>query len=351
MASPTFDEGRLRSELASRWHAYTYAELKDRCQSLGGGRYLIEGILPERSLGLLVGDSGIGKSPLAYQMAMCVASGTSFLGHPVREAGPVLCIDYENGLGQVGEILTRLAKHLELSEVPGNMTLFNFNDSPPDWESAGRTAAELIRDVKPTLVTIDSLAAYCPNIEEKNTVATQRIKDLRSIVRDVGCSILPVHHIRKPAQIPGQLPESLERGDFRKWFLQARGPRSLVNGTDVRIGVDAPSGASKAALVLRGFGRIRGEIPTMYIERVADIEGEPLGYRRMAGSHLLFNASQEEAFAGLGSSFRFKEAKHVYGKADQATTDFLKKCIAVGILRSPGRGQYHKVGGVDGVSL
>jgi hypothetical protein len=35
---------------------------------------------------------------------------------------------------------------------------------------------------------------------------------------------------------------------------------------------------------------------------------------------------------------------HQYGRGDQATSDFLKKCQRVGILRHVGRGSYSKSG-------
>lgn len=326
----------------SEWNVYTPSELKERCSKIGGGQYLIDGILPDRSLCLMVGDSGLGKSPLVYQQAICVASGAPFLGRTVKKKERVLCLDYENGLGQVRDIVNRLSQHLALPTAPSNLFLFNFNDSPPDWESPGRTADDLIREVKPDLVTIDSLTAFCPEIEEKNLNATRVYKTLRKTIRDIGCTILAVHHLKKPTEAPGYKPESLESGNLRRWFLQARGPRSLINGSDVRLAVDIPKSAAQAALVLRGFGRVRGEIPPIYLSRAFDPDGEALGYSQLTGANLLFNSTQQLAFDGLPPKFAFKTAKQIYGKTDQPTSDLLKKCISLGILHKTGHGQYEK---------
>jgi hypothetical protein len=95
-------------------------------------------------------------------------------------------------------------------------------------------------------------------------------------------------------------------------------------------------------LVLAGFARISGNIGPIHIERVIDEQGEPHGYREMIGTKLLANSAQEKSFDDLPGSFTFTEAKHIYGRADQATTDFLKKCIAAGILRREQR-TYTKV--------
>ena len=76
-----------------------------------------------------------------------------------------------------------------------------------------------------------------------------------------------------------------------------------------------------------------------------------------AGLSCSNSADQRAAFGVLPSSFRFKDAAAVYGRADQATTDFLNNCMAAGILRKlAGRNGYEKnqvalmAAGVSGVS-
>jgi hypothetical protein len=124
----------------------------------------------------------------------------------------------------------------------------------------------------------------------------------------------------------------------------------LINGCDVRIGIDIHrrrrasllADTSDVALVIGGFGRVRGSLPTTFVARILDEEGEPQGYEKMSGTKLLFNSDQEEAFRKLPVVFRFKDAERSYGRGAQATTDFLKKCINVGIMRKNGR-EYRKV--------
>ena len=71
--------------------------------------------------------------------------------------------------------------------------------------------------------------------------------------------------------------------------------------------------------------------------------GEPLGYRKASGVQLLCNSEQEAAFGKFADRFPFKDAKREYGKRDQATKDFLDKCIAKGILKRVAKGVYEKV--------
>ena len=331
---------KTHAELRRKWGVRTPDELRKRSQELGGD-YLIEGMMPNRSLGVVIGDSGLGKSPLLYQMALCVAAGVPFLGNKTRP-GRVLCLDFENGLAQVNEMVSRLTQHLELEKEPENLLLWNFNDYSSEYSR--HTVLDMIREFEPKLAIIDSLTGYHPEIEEKNALAMRCYQEFRKIIQECGCAIIGVHHIRKPSDNPNFRPKPLEDATLRHWFNQARGPRALINGSDVRLGVDEPHLGSlpqEVALVMRGFERVRGEIPFFYLARVLDDDGEPLGYRRVTGSSLL-PANQRQAFKKLPETFRFKEAKGVYDKGDQATMDFLKKCSSLGLLDHVPRGPYVK---------
>jgi AAA domain len=344
--------------LKRKWAIRSPSDLKRRSAETGSADFLIDGLFPARSLGIVVGDSGLGKSPLLYQAALCVAAGVPFLGHEVRR-GRVLYLDFENSVGQSHELVGRLGRHLGVREDPEGLFVWHLNDCSPNWGQPGHTALDMIREVRPALAIIDSLGSYDPELEEKNSNAGKAYKNFRWVMSVTGATIVCVHHRKKPSSGPGQDgPEPLEEANPRRWFQQARGASVLITGCDVRLGVDEPGPAcrqvkgnvlafsdeDKGALVMRGFGRVRGEIPPTYLARVFDPEdGEPLGYRQMAGADLLFNVDQENCFGGLPPSFTFKEAKHSYGRADQPTRDFLKKCMGIGILNQPAKGHYQKV--------
>ncbi len=348
MDSNSSDDARKElTRLKKKWSVYSHGDLKQRCKELSSDKYLIEGLLPDRSLGLLVGDSGLGKSALVYQMAVCIAAGIPFLGRAVKQ-GRVLCLDFENGMGQVDEMLDSLYQHLGLSEKPDDLFLWNLNDAPSNFGNKGHTAIDLIHDMKPSLSIIDSLTGMFPDIEERNSNAIKYLQQLRELIRECGTASFGLHHIRKPSDDPRFPPPSLEDcSNVRQWFLQARGARALINGTDVRLGVDMPQIANvpvgngkdkeEVALVMRGFGRVRGEIPALYLSRHCDENGEPLGYGVVSGARLLFNSEQEATLVKLDHTFRFKDAQQTYGKGAQATTDFLNKCNGLGLIRKIGR--------------
>jgi hypothetical protein len=59
--------------------------------------YIIEGLLPADDVRVAVGDSGLGKTPWAYQLGLCVTAGKPFLGH-ATQASRVLYYDFRGWL-------------------------------------------------------------------------------------------------------------------------------------------------------------------------------------------------------------------------------------------------------------
>lgn len=364
---PTPEQTALVAQVKRKWGIRSYEELRQRRRDLGTSTYLVDSLIPAKTVGILVGDSGLGKSPLLYQLGICVAAGAPFLGHAVQQ-GRVLYLDFENGLGDSEGLATTLTSFLGLDSVPDDFHVWNLNDCPSKFGQESYTAVEMIREwaslpgPEHKLVFLDSLGAFSPNAEEKNSVANRTVQELRGLNRECGTTIFVVHHIKKPSSRLEDAPPPLNEANLRAWFHQARGASALINASDVRLGVDtlgigtqlpARNGESseEIALVLRGFGRIRGEIGPIYLARALDEEGLPMGYRRLASVELLFNSDQKSAYGRLPQNFSFAEAKSVYERRDQATADFLNKCLGLGLLRKPGRGRYEKSegGGASGV--
>jgi hypothetical protein len=190
---------------------------------------------------------------------------------------------------------------------------------------------------------IDTLRSFDPSAEENNGKAGSFIRSLRELSQKYRTAFLFIHHIKKQSNGSGFLNPgpSIEGDSILQWLNQACGARALVNQTDFRIGIDQ-STKNNASLVVRGHIRIRGEFGPFYLERTLDEDQEPIGFTRLSGVELLDNKDQHTAFDKLPPSFSFKEAKVIYGRRDQATTDFLKKCALLGIVSKVGKGRYEK---------
>src|SRR5439155_18220485 len=60
-------------EAKPKLKSLTHAELKALVRSAPGD--LVEGLIPEKSINIFVGNSGLGKTPLHAQMGLCIAAG------------------------------------------------------------------------------------------------------------------------------------------------------------------------------------------------------------------------------------------------------------------------------------
>ncbi len=331
-----------------RWGLHTPGSLLRRARELNTSNYLVEGLIPARSIGLLLGDSGLGKSPLVYQLGISVATGTPFFGHATHKDRVVIA-DFENGIHHALELVKSISRYLGLPGPPDdeNLLIWTLNDCTPRFGQPNHTLLEMLREVHPTLAIIDSLGSSTPEAEEKNSAATRMLQEYRRLAREHGTATYFVHHRRKEPRKKAESAGPLEDTNLRRWFQDARGASALINGSDVRLGVDEPdlSAVQKddVVLVLRGFGRVRGEIGPLYLARDFDEEQRPLGYRCLVGPELLFNTEQEGAYKSLPLKFTFSEAKRAYSKSDQPTRNWLVRMENLKLVRRVGRGMYEKL--------
>jgi hypothetical protein len=323
------------------------------CAEEAKTEFLIEGFLPAKSIAIVGGDSGIGKSPLICQLALCLAAGIPFLGLETHQ-GRVLYFDLENSLVDCKAMRDALTGFLGLREAPYQD--FLLVPEPADFTRLN----ELIEKLKPRLIVIDSLRALAPHATEKNAAAGEWLKEIRRLVRKYGCAFLIVHHLRKPKleNSPSDLAEETRAMD---WLLEMEGPRAFVNQTDVRIAV-ANGDGKLVALKAKWSRRVRGDSPLYLLERVFE-EGEPVGYRPLMGRDFL-NPEQRKALDKLpnDAEWGFKEARQALGEAisvdnpalpapPNRTGEFLQKSIHYQVIEKLTTNRYRKVQkpGVAGV--
>lgn len=297
--------------------------------------YLVESLLPARSVNILVGDSGLGKTPLLVQLGLCVAAGIPFLTLPTNSS-PVLYVDYENSHEAIFNIIKDLCNFLSIT-LPSN---FRWSPSPPDLNSL----AVEIRSTRPSLIIVDALRGLDPNAEKDNSSAANRINYLQKLSNDCSCSFLLLHHLKKSSEeYPVEPLVSIK--SLMAWFEQASGARALINQTDTRIGVD--SGAKDEDLIMRWHLKTRGEIGTWRIQRVLDPESaDPIGYSRVTGLQLLKLDADKSLYAKLPDTFRYKDLKLISSKGAKSLSRFLQEAFSAGLLTKTGKHKdtvYHKV--------
>jgi hypothetical protein len=308
----------------------TLDRLAELCEEEPAG-FVVEDLLPMDEVHVAVGDSGLGKTPWAYQLGLCVASGRPFLNRAVSQ-GRVVYFDLENGQNSIVQMSGSICDFLKVDRYPADFLVLNHNGNVP-------SLAKTIENYKPALVIVDTLRALHPE-SEKNDAMAKFLSETRKIARENHCAILLLHHVRKPGgerAVP-KLQDTL----VLEWLYEASGARALINLTHTRIAFQSVGPDEEAAFVMKCFVKLAGETGPFYVGRVCDDDGEPIGYRTLTGLALL-RGDQLNAFNALPEGeFGFREGVRIYGRTDDPTSKWLKKCMALDLLRQVRRGIYQK---------
>lgn len=158
--------------------------------------FLIDGVLYENSLGMMWGDSNVGKTFMALHLAGCVASGLDFFGHPTRQGDVVYVI--AEGQGSFGARL-RAWEKLNKQKVDGRMSFVTTAIQLHD-ESVGDRFIEMVRaaDSPPALVVIDTLArCFVDKDENSSRDAGLLVAGCQRLQEELGCAVLLLHHCGK----------------------------------------------------------------------------------------------------------------------------------------------------------
>ena len=178
---------------AAQFQFIPVADLKYRAPE-----YIIAELVETDTLGLMFGDPGCGKSFLAVDIALSVATGTPFHGRDTKQ-GAVFFIAGEghNGLARRFAAWSQ-ARGVSLAGVP----LFKSERAAQFLDTASAKAvADAVEELAaehgaPALVIIDTLARNFGAGDENNTKDMSEfvvaVDDLKA--RFPGCSVLIVHH-------------------------------------------------------------------------------------------------------------------------------------------------------------
>lgn len=315
----------------------------DSLRKLGeapGSRFLVEGLIRATSVNIVAGNSSLGKTPLMVTLAVAVASGTEFLGLPTTQGDVFIC-DVESDPGNYRTMLEQISKAAGLADVPKNIEVWS-----PNWDtralesSYGDALIKRLDRERPALSIIDTLRSFFPDMEKETDATVARYNQLRKM----GGANVFVHHLRKMGNDADRLVE-----DPHHWLQNAAGSHALINGTDLRLGVEKEKNDDD--LVLAGILRGKGRIAPIYLTRDYDPDGDVLGYRRLLSLDRLKD-EHRAALNKLPEVFSFADAKReLPTKGDSAAMKFLREVMEkAGVVRLEGKKGYRKVGTGSGVS-
>lgn len=165
-----------------------------------GPEWLIKGLMPTEGLQVLYGVPGTGKSFIALDAALHVASGRRWMGRKVRQAG-VVYVAAEAGRGMRKRIVAARRHHGLPSSLPLALVTaapqLGFRDGDADL-LAKEIAAQLPEDFRLGLIVVDTLARTMAGGDESGSAGMGTfIDNVERLGAKVGALVVVVHHSGK----------------------------------------------------------------------------------------------------------------------------------------------------------
>lgn len=212
------------AEEPKKFFLNAHLSVKER-QASPRPRWLIPGILPEKSLVCIYGKPGCGKTFLAVSLAGAVASGEPWMGEKLKQ-GQVVYLPGE------GSIPLRIRGYVEGEPPPAREGLWGrlegqlieFSGVPLLLKPAhvSNFLEQIVElKLKPKLIVVDTLALAILGGEENSSDSMgEAIHAMKEILTLTGATVLAIHHTGKDE----------DRG--------ARGSSALLGAVDTMISVE-----------------------------------------------------------------------------------------------------------------
>lgn len=203
--------------------------------SLAAPRWLIEPLWAAAGAGVLGAQPKAGKTFLALDMAVSVASGTPCLDtFRVGDPGPVLLFLAEDSAQSAYERVSSICHHRNLDLPSLDLFLLTTPVLRLDLPSDAARLAATVATVRPRLLVLDPFVRVQAIEENSASEVSRLLADLTVLKRAFDLAILLVHHVRKNGSgHPGQTLRG--SGDLRAWgdsnlYLKPHGDRLELSG-------------------------------------------------------------------------------------------------------------------------
>ncbi|MGD0037935.1 MAG: AAA family ATPase [Bacteroidota bacterium] len=158
---------------------------------------IVDGVIGEKSFNFLAGEEGAGKSLLAMNLGLAIATGAQqFLGYKIKKHGKVL---YLNNELPFAVFLQRFKKMRTRFYAQQSVHLGNFLTPEiikPLTESMD-DIVKIIHQHQPVLVVLDCLYFAHDKKENDSSEMKQVMRQLLSLRDQHGVAVIVVHHTKK----------------------------------------------------------------------------------------------------------------------------------------------------------
>lgn len=222
-------------------------------------KWLVEGLWSDRAVGIVGGEPKCGKSFLALDFAVAVASGTPCLRrYAVRQKGPVVVFAAEDAQH---EVRARLEGIAHVAGVPFDALDVHVITAPVvrlDLDDDCRKLSATVEAVRPKLLVLDPFVRLHRRDENVASDVAPLLGYLRQIERRFQAAVLLVHHSRKGAAHIRAGQALRGSSEFHAWgdsnvYMRRKGDDLLLMSVEHR----AAAPIREVALELRVVGEIR----------------------------------------------------------------------------------------------
>jgi len=296
--------------------------------------WIVEKLIPSRSVCVLTGKRGTMKTFIALQMAYSIASGEDFLGKFQTKQGGVLYLDKENGVPIMKGRKNLIKTGMDLKEKL-KVGYICFSQLKIDKNTDVWKIEEEIINHKPTLFIVDTYRRGITFDENDAGAVSHLFVDvLRPLVEKYNISILLIHHDRK-----GRIGETTDEMD------EIRGSSDLANYADIILKMERPKGGGLILKQLKNRGAMEEE-PISIKAEFDDIsvkmtyEGE---FKKMSKAERCVEALclwVEEKYLHQFSTKDAKEIAFKRGFKESTFKNALNEMQDAGLIISSGFGLY-----------
>jgi hypothetical protein len=160
--------------------------------------YLVDKVLPEGGMIGIYGAPGHGKSFVALDLALCVATGLPWKGHAVQQ-GFVVYVSAEGGAGIGKRVGTWLAEHHIDPKTADIAWITESIVVGEDTESMTRLFSRLETEIDkaPALFIIDTVARCFDGDENKQEDMGSFVRGIDAMRLGFKSTVIAVHHTRQ----------------------------------------------------------------------------------------------------------------------------------------------------------
>jgi RecA-family ATPase len=247
-------------------------------------RWHVQDLIPARTVTIVNGDGGAGKSLLITQLALATISNTPWIGREVAQ-GPCIYLSAEDDLDELHRRIVAIAERagvslsrledLHIVPLAGEDALLA---APKPGSNVLTTTLlfeaveDAIRQEQPTLVVLDTLADLFGGEENQRAQARQFVGLLRGWAIKYHTTVVLLAH----PSLSGMANGSGSSGNTA-WNNSVRSRLYLervISKDDNKVFEPDPD-ARVLRTVKANYGRIGGEIPLRWVDGVLEAKAQP----------------------------------------------------------------------------